>query len=79
LQNFSPFNTGSWLMYQGNSLTGGAGTVYDTVAFQLAAVPEPSTWAMAIAGGMFLRLMTLKRRRGRSVSSVALPTALPAA
>jgi len=50
LQGFSPFNSGSLLMLNGSSITGGAGFVMDSVAFKFAAVPEPSAYAMALAG-----------------------------
>ena len=50
LQGFSPFNSGSWLMLNGSSITGGARFVMDSVAFKFSAVPEPSTYAMALAG-----------------------------
>lgn len=68
LEAYSPFNSGSRMVYQGTAVRQGAGFVIDTVAFQLAAVPEPSTWGMAIAGGIFLLLMKLRKGSSRSNS-----------
>jgi len=62
VENYSPFNSGSRLMYQGSTVT--SGPVIDTVAFQLSAVPEPSTAAMAIAGAAMLLILNRSRRRG---------------
>ncbi len=62
VENYSPFNSGSRLMYQGSTVT--AGSVINTVAFQFSAVPEPSTSAMAIAGAAMLFILNTRRRGG---------------
>jgi hypothetical protein len=62
LQGYSPFNSGSILMFDGNWITGGAGFVMDTVAFKVTAVPEPSTYTMALAGLGFIGYSMWRRR-----------------